>query len=117
MGRPVTQPILRSINRVVAEIPPDLITPGLEVRIEQARNLARQLDAAGPGGSGAVAQALPAINRELTATLEYILAANPDSDPFLDELFRDDETGLDVRIKMRATKAASGWSEDDVETA
>ena len=111
MGRPSTQPILRSVNRLVAEIPPDLITSAVEVQVELARNLARQMDAVAPGTSGAVAQALPAITRELQATLERIILVNPARDPFLEYLFAD-EHGIDVRIRTKASRVAAGIEDD-----
>jgi hypothetical protein len=112
MAHATTQPILRSVNRLVADLPSDRITPSVEVQVELARNLARQLDAAGPGGSGAIAQALPSIARELQSTLERILRASPDPDPFLDSLFRDDD-GIDVRVRVRPLRADSATEDDD----
>lgn len=97
------QPILRRVNRLILSLGD--LTVADEVRAEQARSMARQMDASAPGGSGALAQALPSINRELTLMLEKLLAAHRPDDPFLDQLFRNDDDGTDVRITMRAVRA------------
>ncbi len=107
MSRPTTQPILRSVNRLVATIPEEKITPSVEVHIELARNLARRLDDAGTATSGAVAQAVPAITKQLSVEVAHILQVKPEPDAFLDGLFAGPD-GIDVRITTHARRIANG---------
>ena len=112
MTRPTTQPILRSVNRLVATIPAEKVTPSVEVHIELARNLARRLDDAGTATSGAVAQAVPAITKQLATEVEHILQVKPEPDAFLAGLFAGPD-GIDVRIRSEAVRITTG-TEDDV---
>jgi hypothetical protein len=111
---------LAAVNKVIRSVP-NLSAIG-QARAEMARGLARQLDSAYGSTSGAMAQSLSPINKRLEALLIEIQNENTGTDDFLASIFRDDETGEDVRTRLTAKKAANAAKiaknhEDDDEPA
>jgi hypothetical protein len=103
MGRSVQNPTLASINALVRDLPP--LSSAGKAHAEIARSLARQIDDARGRSSGAMAQAVPSLARELGKFIVELLKEKEDDDSFLTWL-NTDEDGNDIRNIKRAKQIA-----------
>lgn len=76
MGRPAT--CLTSVNELVSTLE---VTPHAAALIAVARSLARKIDAADAETSGAVAQAMSTMARQLSDVLEDVVTICTANDP------------------------------------
>ena len=84
MVKPVANPVTESVKALLADL---VLDKEGQARAAIAIALAGKLDDAAASQSGAVSVAAPGIARELSATLDALLAGQADSSDFVAAIF------------------------------
>lgn len=93
-GQTMSIPMDRTVADAVASMLEKMVLDDAgQARAAIAMVLARNLDSSRSTENGAVAQSIPAMAKELRATIQEILDSLAGDDPFLQQLLKDEDGG------------------------